>query len=76
MKFNDGIQWIGATLIIVGHVLNAIGPSMYPYNIIVFALGTITFLTWAYRVNNKPQLVVNVVSLAIGIIGLTNAIIT
>ena len=76
MKFNDGIQWIGATLIIVGHVLNAIGPSMYPYNIIVFALGTITFLTWAYRVNNQPQLVVNVVSLAIGIIGLTNALIT
>jgi hypothetical protein len=75
MKFNDGIQWIGATLIIVGHVLNAIGPSMYPYNIIVFALGTIAFLTWAYRVTNKPQVVVNVVSLAIGVIGLINAFI-
>jgi hypothetical protein len=71
--FNETLQWFGATFIILGHVLNSIGPSMYPWNIAVFAAGTIMFLTWAYRVANRPQAVVNLVSLAIAIIGLYKA---
>jgi len=71
---NEVLQWVGAVAIIAGHVLNAIGPSVYPYNIAVFALGTVAFLIWAVRVANKPQVVVNVVSLAIGIVGLYNAL--
>jgi len=62
-----------AAAIIAGHVLNAIGPAAYPYNIIVFALGTVLFLAWACRVRNVPQTVVNVVALAIGLVGLYNA---
>jgi hypothetical protein len=46
---------------------------MYPYNIAVFAVGTVAFLTWAYRVRNVPQAVVNVVALAIGLVGLYKA---
>ena len=71
---NEVLQWAGAAAIIAGHVLNAVGPSVYPYNIIAFAVGTIAFLTWALRVANKPQAVVNVVSLAIGIVGLYKAL--
>ena len=67
------LQWAGATAIIAGHVLNSIGPSVYPYNIVVFAVGTVLFLAWAMRVRNTPQAVVNVVSLAIGAIGLFKA---
>ena len=67
------LQWLGAVAIVAGHVLNAIGPSVYPYNIIVFAIGTVLFLAWALRVRNKPQAMVNVVSLAIGLVGLYNA---
>lgn len=70
---DETLQWVGAAAIIAGHVLNAIGPSVYPYNIIVFAVGTVLFLTWAVRVRNKPQAVVNVVSLLIGIVGLFKA---
>ncbi len=70
---NEVLQWVGAVAIIAGHVLNAIGPSVYPYNIIAFAVGTVAFLAWAIRVANKPQAVVNVVSLAIGIVGLYKA---
>ena len=70
---DEVLQWTGAAAIIAGHVLNAMGPSMYPYNIIVFAVGTVAFLTWAVRVRNKPQAVVNLVSLAIGIVGLYKA---
>lgn len=68
--FNEVLQWTGAVLIIAGHTLNAIGPKMYPYNIVVFALGTMAFLAWAVRVGNKPQMMVNIVSIAIGFVGL------
>jgi hypothetical protein len=67
------LQWAGAVAIVAGHVLNAIGPAVYPYNIIVFAVGTVLFLTWAVRVRNKPQAMVNVISLAIGLVGLYKA---
>ena len=70
---DNALQWAGAVAIIAGHVLNSIGPTMYPYNIIVFAVGTVLFLTWAARVRNTPQAVVNVVALAIGLVGLYNA---
>jgi hypothetical protein len=71
---DDTLQWTGAAAIIAGHVLNAVGPAAYPYNIAVFAVGTVAFLAWAVRVRNVPQAVVNVVALAIGLVGLYNAI--
>jgi hypothetical protein len=73
LPVNEVLQWVGAVLIILGHTLNAVGPSVYPWNIVVFALGTVAFLIWAIRVANKPQAVVNVVSLTIGIVGLYKA---
>jgi hypothetical protein len=73
-QIDEALQWAGAVAIIAGHVLNAVGPSMYPWNIAVFAVGTVAFLAWACRVRNVPQAVVNVVALTIGLIGLYNAI--
>jgi len=73
-QLDDALQWAGAVVIIAGHVLNSIGPSMYPYNILVFAVGTVLFLTWAARVRNMPQAVVNIVALAIGLVGLYKAV--
>ena len=73
-KTNEIIQWAGAVAIVAGHVLNAIGPAAYPYNIAVFALGTVLFMSWAIRVNNRPQLMVNLVSLLIGLVGLYKAL--
>jgi hypothetical protein len=70
---DDALQWTGAVAIIAGHVLNAVGPAAYPYNIAVFAVGTVAFLAWAVRVRNMPQAVVNVVALTIGLVGLFNA---
>jgi hypothetical protein len=69
----DILQWIGAVFIIAGHALNAMGPEVYPYNIIAFAIGTIMFLTWAALERNKPQTLVNVVALSIGLVGLYKA---
>jgi len=71
--FNAVLQWLGAVAIIAMHVLNAMGPSMYPYNIVAAFAGTVLFLAWTIRVRNAPQFTVNVVALAIGLVGLYNA---
>jgi len=73
MKSNDTIQWLGAAFIIIGHVANAMGPAAYPWNIVAFTLGTAAFLTWAFRVLNKPQMAVNIVALVTCLIGLVTA---
>ena len=70
---NEVLQWTGAVAIIAGHVLNALGPSAYPWNILAFVVGTVAFLAWTVRVANKPQMLVNVVALALGIVGLYRA---
>ena len=73
LEINDILQWTGAVFIIAGHSLNAVGPAAYPYNILAFFLGTILFMAWSIRVANKPQLLVNIVALAIGLTGLVKA---
>ena len=70
---NEALQWSGAVAIIAGHLLNAIGPEAYPYNILTFFVETILFLAWTIRVANKPQMFVNLVSVAIGFSGLVRA---
>ena len=73
LEINEVLQWTGAVFIIAGHSLNAVGPAVYPYNILAFFLGTILFMAWSIRVANKPQLLVNIVALLIGLTGLAKA---
>ena len=73
LEINEILQWTGAVFIITGHSLNAVGPAAYPYNILAFFLGTILFMAWSIRVANRPQLLVNIVALAIGLTGLAKA---
>ena len=67
---NETLQWIAAVFVILGHVFNAMGPAMYPWNILVFFIGISFFLIWGIRVRNRPQTVVNLVSLVIAVLGL------
>jgi membrane-bound acyltransferase YfiQ involved in biofilm formation len=73
LEINEILQWTGAVFIIAGHSLNAMGPAVYPYNILAFVVGTILFFAWTIRVANKPQMLVNVVALGIGLVGLVKA---
>ena len=73
LEINEALQWTGAVFIIAGHSLNAAGPAAYPYKIVAFFLGTVLFMTWSVRVANKPQLLVNIVALGIGVTGLVKA---
>ncbi len=68
MRLNDMLQWLGAVFIIARHVLNAMGAD--GYNILAFTLGTVAFMTWAIRVANKPQTLVNVVAMSVCAVGL------
>ena len=74
-QIDDTLQWSGAVAIIIGHVLNASGSAYHGdfWNILAFAVGTALFLAWAIRVTNKPQMLVNVVALVIGLVGLFKA---
>jgi hypothetical protein len=73
LEINEILQWTGAVFIIAGHSLNAVGPAAYPYNILAFFVGTVLFMAWSIRVANRPQLLVNIVALAIGLTGLVKA---
>lgn len=73
LETNDILQWIGAPLIIAGHSLNAIGPSVYPWNIVTFFFGTSMFFAWSIRTKNRPQTLVNAISLTIGTTGIIHA---
>jgi hypothetical protein len=72
-RTNDTLQWAGAVAIILMHVLNALGPDYYPYNIYAAFLGTVLFLAWTVRVRNAPQFTVNVIALGIGLAGIWKA---
>ena len=73
LETNDILQWVGAPLVVAGHTLNAIGPSVYPWNIVTFFFGTTMFFTWSIRTKNKPQTLVNAISLTIDMSGIIHA---
>lgn len=69
----ETIQWMGAISVIAGHILNAIGPAAYPWNIVAFSIGTALFFAWSIRVRNRAQLIVNIVAIVTCTLGLVNA---
>jgi hypothetical protein len=52
------------------YVLMSFYPHLHPYNIVAGVLGGVFYLTWTIRVANKPQMLVNVVAITIGLAGL------
>ena len=73
---DEVLQWTGAFFITAGHVLNTMGSAYHRdvWNIAAFAVGTLLFLTWTIRVENKPQMAVNVAALATMAVGLFRAV--
>ncbi len=72
-EINNYIQWLGAVAIIIGNIFNAIGPMLYPWNIWIFMIGSAAFEAWAIRVNNVPQITVNIITLVACVFGLVKA---
>jgi hypothetical protein len=74
MTNQDKLQWFGAASFISAQVITSLFPLLYPYNIVLFALGGMSFLAWAILVENRPQIAVNIVGLLICAGGLLKAL--
>jgi hypothetical protein len=75
MTKQDKLQWFGALNMIAAQVITSLFPLLYPYNIVLFALGGLAFLVWGVMVKNRPQIMVNIVGLIICALGLVKAFI-
>lgn len=68
MKLNDAIQWAGTVCFMAMYTLMSL--NMYPWNILAGLLGGSFYMLWAVRVANRPQMLTNLVGIAICIVGL------
>jgi uncharacterized membrane protein len=71
MKFNDVIQWLGTVSFLVMYTLMSL--DQYPWNIVAGTIGGLCYLVWSIRVQNRPQLVTNLVAITICLVGLYKA---
>jgi hypothetical protein len=70
LTVNNTLQWAGTVCLLTMYVLMSFYPHLHPYNIVAGVLGGVFYLTWTVRVANKPQMIVNVVAITIGLAGL------
>ena len=70
---NNILQWAGTVCLLAMYVLMSFFPHLHPYNIVAGVAGGALYLTWTLRVRNTPQLIVNLVAIAIGLAGLYRA---
>jgi hypothetical protein len=70
---NNILQWAGTTALLCMYILMSFYPHLHPWNIVCGVLGGLLYLAWCIRVRNSPQLVVNLVAIAIGLAGLYKA---
>jgi hypothetical protein len=67
---NNALQWAGTVCLLAMYVLMSFYPHLHPYNVIAGVAGGVFYLAWTLRVRNRPQLIVNVVAITIGLAGL------
>jgi hypothetical protein len=73
LTWNDLLQWAGTACLLTMYVLMSFFPHLHPWNIVAGICGGACYLAWCIRVQNKPQMIVNGVALAIGAAGLFKA---
>ena len=70
MRVNENIQWVGTAFILVMYALMNFFPEYFPWNIVMGLSGAVCFFTWAWRVANLQQMIINGVSIALCTAGL------
>jgi len=73
LNLNDWLQWAGTVCLLTMYVLMSFYPHLHPWNIVAGVCGGACYLVWCVRVQNRPQMIVNGVALAIGAAGLFKA---
>ena len=66
----EEIQWLGVFCILVMYIISSFFPHLHPFNLVFGLLGSAFFSFWAYLVENKAQMVVNLVAFLICLNGL------
>lgn len=64
-RTNELIQWVGTVFILSMYVVMSYFPELHPLNIVLGLLGGLCFLVWTIRVKNRPQLLINLVSIVV-----------
>ncbi len=64
------LQWTGTAAIISMYVIMSFFPELYPINIVLGLLGGVLFLAWSIRVNNRPQMFVNLTGISVCLAGI------
>jgi Co/Zn/Cd efflux system component len=72
MRLNDALQWAGTVFILAMYVLMNFFREL-GLDPVFGLLGGLCYAAWAYRVANRPQMIVNVVAISVCIVGLIQA---
>ena len=72
-EIDNTLQWAGTACLLTMYVLMSFFPHLHPWNIVAGVAGGVLYLAWTLRVRNRPQLIVNLVAITIGLAGLYKA---
>jgi len=64
-KANNIIQWTGTVFVLLMYLVMNYFPELTPWNIVFGLLGALAYFTWTLRVRNYPQMLINVVAIAL-----------
>jgi hypothetical protein len=74
MKLNEVLQWAGTAFILAMYVVSNFFKGEDDLRNSLALLGGLCYATWAYRVANKPQMLVNIVAITLCVLGLFKAL--
>lgn len=74
MKLNEVLQWAGTVCFMVMYTVMSFYKELHTVQLIAGCLGGAMFLVWSIRVSNRQQQIVNVVGVAITLVGLYKAL--
>jgi hypothetical protein len=71
---NEILQWAGTACFMTMYTVMSFFPEYHTVQLAAGCLGGALFLVWSLRVANKQQTIVNVVGVAITLVGLFKAL--
>ena len=72
--WDDMLQWAGTACFMVMYTTMSFFKEYHVLQLCAGCLGGALFLVWSYRVANRQQMIVNVVGVAITLVGLYRAL--
>ena len=62
---NDIIQWVGTVFVLLMYTVMNFRPELAPWNIVFGLAGALMYFAWTVRVRNYPQMLINIVAIAL-----------